>query len=343
MAFTGCNRRVFSSGAASLVALAAAPALRAQPRLEKSRLTLAFTAKSDFRFLPLIVAEQLGYFSARGVELDIGDFPSGSADVVAGSFEQIIRLHDQGQRVQSFVLLNRSPAVSMGISSRALPHYQSLANLKGMRVGVTKLGSLSHITASVVLARGGVKGTELSFIAVGSGNAALAALRSGQIDAICHTEPVMTQLEQKGDIRIIADTRTLKGSRDIFGGTLPSACLYASADFVQKNPRTVQALTDAVVHSLKWLQTAGPSDIIKTVPEAYLLGDRALYLAAFNKLREVISPDGLMPDDGPRTALQVLAAFDTSIKTGSIDLGRTYSNLFASQVSEPFKARRPSV
>jgi NitT/TauT family transport system substrate-binding protein len=152
----------------------------------------------------------------------------------------------------------------------------------------------------------------------------------------------MTQLEQRGDIRIIADTRTLKGSREVFGGTLPGACIFASSEFVQKNPHTVQALTDAVVHSLKWLLTAGPSDIIKTVPETYLLGDRAVYLAAFNKLREVISPDGVMPDDGPRTALRVLAAFDASIKTATIDLGRTYSNLFAKQVPELFKARRPN-
>lgn len=341
MAFTGCNRRIFSSTAASLVALAAVPALRAQPRLEKTRLPLALTTKSDFRFLPVIIAEQLGYFSAQGLELEIGDFALGSADVVAGSYEQVINLHDKGQRVQSFVLLSRSPALSMGISSRALPHHQSLTNIKGLKVGVARLGSLSHITARTMLARADVRSAELSFIAVGNGAAALTALRSGQIDAICHTEPVMTQLEQKGDVRIIADTRSMKGTLDLFGGPMPMACLYASADFIQKNPHTVQALTDALVHSLKWLQTAGPSDIIRTIPEAYLLGDRALYLAAFNKLREVISPNGVMPDDGPRTALRVLAAFDASLKTGSIDLGRTYSNLFAKQVPELFKARRP--
>lgn len=340
MAFTGCTRRTFSSTAASLAALAAAPALRAQPRLEKTRLTLALASMSDFRFLPVVIAEQLGYFGAQGLELDIGDFPVGSADVVAGSFEQVISQHDKGHKVQSFVLLSRSPALSMGISSRALPHYQSLLNLKGKKVGVNKQGSLSHITATAVLARGGVSGAEVSFMTVGSGNAALTALRSGQIDAICHTEPVMTQLEQKGDIRIIADTRTLKGAFDVFGGPMPMACLYASADFAQKNPHTVQALTNAVVHSLKWLQTAGPGDIIKTVPEAYLLGDRALYLAAFNKMRDVISPNGLMPEEGPGTVLRVLSAFDPSIKTGSIDLGRTYSNLFARQVPELFKARR---
>jgi NitT/TauT family transport system substrate-binding protein len=153
-----------------------------------------------------------------------------------------------------------------------------------------------------------------------------------------NTDPVMTMLEQKGEIRIIADTRTPKGTVDVFGGSMPAGCLYASVDFVQKNPNTVQALTHAIVHSLKWLQTAGPSDIVKTVPEAYLLGDRALYLAAFDKVREAISTDGLITEDGARTAVRTLASFDPAIKAEKIDLALTYTNTFARKAKERFKA-----
>ena len=52
---------------------------------------------------------------------------------------------------------------------------------------------------------------------------------------------------------------------------MPAGCLYAPSEFILKNPGTCQALAHAVVHSLKWLQTAGPSDMIKTVPESHLL------------------------------------------------------------------------
>ena len=47
-----------------------------------------------------------------------------------------------------------------------------------------------------------------------------------------------------------------------------TACLYTRADFVKANPNTCQALANAVVRGLKWLQTAGPSDIIKTGGDA---------------------------------------------------------------------------
>jgi NitT/TauT family transport system substrate-binding protein len=167
----------------------------------------------------------------------------------------------------------------------------------------------------------------------------LAALRSGQIDAICNAEPVITTLEQKGEVRIVADTRSLKGTVEVFGGPMPATCLFAASEFLEKNPNTVQALTSAVVHALKWLQTAGPSDIIKTVPEAYLLGDRALYLAAFDRVRESISPDGLMPVEGPATVLKALTTFDSSVKADRIELIRSYSNEYAKKVKDPFQLR----
>ena len=119
---------------------------------------------------------------------------------------------------------------------------------------------------------------------------------------------------------------------------MPAACLYASAEFIQKHPNTCQALTNAIVHGLKWLQTAGPGDIIKTVPETYLLGDRALYLASFDKVREAIAIDGLVPAEGPRTALTAIASFDPSVKAEKIDLAKLYTNDFARRAKDRFKA-----
>jgi NitT/TauT family transport system substrate-binding protein len=226
----------------------------------------------------------------------------------------------------------------MGISTKTMPDYKTVADLRGKKIGVSAPGSSTNMMANLILSRAGLKSTDVSFIGVGTAAGALAAFRSGQIDAMSNTDPVITMLEQKGEIRITADTRTLKGTLDVFGGAMPAGCLYAPVEFVEKNPNTVQALTNAIVQSLKWLQTAGPSDIVKTVPEAYLLGDRALYLAAFDKVREAISPDGVISDEGARTALRTLASFDASIKPDKIDLPLTYTNSFSRKAKERFKA-----
>ena len=342
------NRRAFAAVTALSAAAVAAPALWAQPRLEKTRISIAVEGKAAFYYLPLTIAEQLGYFKAEGLEVEISDFAGGSralqavvdgsADVVSGGYEHTINLQSRGQKFQSFVLQGRAPGIAMGISSKTMPNYKSVADLKGKKIGISAPGSSTHMVANLILSRAGLKAGDVSFIGVGTAAGAVSAFRSGQIDAMSNVDPVMTMLEQKGEIRIIADTRTLKGTVDVFGGSMPAACLYAPLEFIQKNPHTVQALTHAMVHSLKWLQTAGPSDIIKTVPETYLLGDRAMYLAAFDKVREAISPDGMIHDEGPSTALKVLASFDSAIKVDKIELSKTYTNEFAKKAKERFKA-----
>lgn len=342
------NRRHFATVAACVGASVVAPALWAQSRLEKTKIAIAVGGKAAFYYLPLTIAEQLGFFKAEGLDVEISDFAGGSralqavvggsADVVSGAFEHTISMQAKGQRFQAFVMQGRAPAIAMGVSLKTMPNYKTLADLKGKKIGISAPGSSTNMVANLILSRAGLKPGDVSFIGVGTAAGALSAFRAGQIDAMSNVDPVMTMLEQKGEIRIIADTRTLKGTVDVFGGAMPAGCLYASAEFVQKNPNTVQALTSAMVHSLKWLQTAGPSDIIKTVPESYLLGDRALYLAAFNKVREAISPDGMMAEEGPRTAARVLASFDASIKVEKIDLSKTFTNEFARKAKDRFKA-----
>ena len=339
------NRRQFTALAAATVA---APSLRAQGKPEKSKVAIAVGGKAAFYYLPLTISEQLGYFKSEGLDVEISDFAGGSrslqalvggsADVVAGAYEHTINMQSKNQFIQSIVLMGRAPQIAMGVSTKAMPSYKTIADLRGKKIGVSAPGSSTNMVANLVLARAGLKASDVSYVGVGTSAGALAALRSGQIDAMSNTDPVMTMLEQKGEVKIISDTRTLKGTQEVFGGTMPAACFYTHAEFVQKNPNTCQALANAIVHGLKWLQTAGPSDIIKTVPEGYLLGDRALYLASFNKVREAIALDGMLPDDGARTALKALASFVPSIKSDKIDLAKTYTNEFARRAKEKYKA-----
>lgn len=342
------TRRTFAGGTALAAAALALPALRAQPKLEKTKIALAVGGKAAFYYLPLTISEQLGYFKAEGLDIEISDFAGGaralqavvggSADVCSGAFEHTINLQSKNQMFQAFVLQGRAPQIAFGVSTKNMPNYKTVADLKGKRIGVSAPGSSTNMMANLVLSRAGLKPGDVSFIGVGTAAGALTALRSGQIDAMSNTDPVMTMLEQKGEVKIISDTRTLKGTIEVFGGSMPAACLYAPMEFVQKNPNTCQAMANAIVHGLKWLQTAGPGDIIKAVPESYLLGDRALYLASFNKVRESISLDGIIPDDGARTALKALASFDPTIKADKIDIAKTYTNEFARRAKDRFKA-----
>lgn len=315
--------------------------------LEKPKVSIAVGGKNLFYYLPLTVAEQLGYFKDEGLQVEISDFAGGakalqamvggSADVVSGAYEHTINMQAKGQPITAFVLQGRAPQIVMLASNKTLPNYKSVADLKGKKIGVTAPGSSTNMMANFVLARAGLKPTDVSFIGVGAAAGALSAMRSGQIDAMANLDPVITMLEQKNEVKVIADTRTLKDTNNIFGGLMPAATLYAPEAFIKKNPNTTQALTNAMVRALKWLQKAGPSDIVKVVPESYLLGDRALYLEAFMKVREALSPDGTIPDSGTKTMLKALQTFEPDLAGKNIDLNRTYTNAFVVKANQKYK------
>ncbi|HNI85420.1 MAG: ABC transporter substrate-binding protein [Rubrivivax sp.] len=336
-----------------LKTLLAAPAAVALPRLafaqgkpEKSKLTIAVGGKNLFYYLPLTIAEQLGYFKDEGLQVEIPDFAGGakalqalvggSADVVSGAYEHTINMQAKNQPIMSFVLQGRAPQIVLAVSTRNMPGYKSIADLKGKKIGVTAPGSSTAMMASYVLAKAGLKASDVSFIGVGASSGAISAVKSGQVDAIANLDPVITMLQRDNLIKVVADTRTLKDTQSVYGGPMPAACLYTPVKFVQDNPGTTQALANAMVRALRWLQKAGPSDIVKTVPDSYLLGDRALYLAAWERVREAISPDGLMPEAGPATALRMLQTFEDSLKGKPIDLGKTYTNNFARKAAAKY-------
>jgi NitT/TauT family transport system substrate-binding protein len=322
--------------------------VRGQSRGEKTKVNLAVAGKASFYYLPLVVAEQLGFFEAEGIALEIIDFPSsvraqqaltsGNADVVCGAFEHLINLHSKHQYVQSFVALGRAPQMAMGVSIKNMPNYRRLADLRGKKIGIAAPGTGTNIMANLLLQRAGLQQSDVSYIGVGMTTGAISAIRSGQIDAICNLEPAMTQLELKGDIKIIADSRTLRGTQAVFGGDMPGACLFALPDYIQKNRLVVQALSNAIVRALKWLQAAGPRDLIRGMPEASLLGDRGLFLATYQNLRESISLDGMTSDEAAKLSLKVMVNFDAAVKAERLDINKAYTNMFAKQAKSQFDA-----
>jgi NitT/TauT family transport system substrate-binding protein len=109
---------------------------------------------------------------------------------------------------------------------------------------------------------------------------------------------------------------------------MPGGCLYATQRFIDTQPAATQALTTALVRADAWIQRASLDQILATVPESYLLGDADVYRAALTAGRPALSPDGLIPEGAPETALRALSLLDPSL-TGSVyDLGACYTNEF---------------
>jgi NitT/TauT family transport system substrate-binding protein len=321
-----------------LAAVALALSSAAHAQIEKPDVHIAVGGKTALYYLPLTITERLGYFKDEGLNVRISDFAGGtrsleavvggSADVVAGAYEHTINMQSRRQNFQAFVLTGAAPQITVAISSKLADKYKSPKDLKGLKVGVSAPGSSTNMVINYLAAQGGLKPTDFAVIGVGQGATVVAAVDQGRVDVISQTDPAVTMLEKTNKVKVIAETRTPEGTQKIFGGPMPAASLYSPVEFVRKYPNTVQALTNATVRALKWMQDASPQQILATVPEEYLLGDKAMYLFAYNNVKTAYSKDGYFSEAGAKTTLKALASFNPNVKPQEINLAQTYTNEF---------------
>jgi len=333
---------------AALAAFAASFGVHAQT--EKRDVHIAVGGKTALYYLPLTITERLGYFKDEGLNVRISDFAGGtrsleavvggSADVVSGAYEHTINMQSRRQSFQAFVLAGAAPQISVAISTKLAAKYHSPKDLKGLKVGVSAPGSSTNMVINYVLAQGGLKPEDVAIIGVGQGATVISAMDQGRVDVISQTDPAVTMLEKEGKVKVIAETRTPEGTAKLFGGPMPAASLYAPVDFIRKNPNTVQALTNATVRALKWMQQASPQQILATVPEEYLLGNQAMYLFAYNNVKTAYSKDGYFSDAGAKTTLKALASFNPNIKPESINLASTYTNEFVKKANAKYPTKK---
>ncbi|HEX2215688.1 MAG TPA: ABC transporter substrate-binding protein [Xanthobacteraceae bacterium] len=334
--------RFLTAAVAFVIGTAVAGTASAQAP-EKKEITLAVGGKGLLYYLPLTLAERLGHFKEQGLEVTVNDFAGGakslqalvggSVDSVAGAYEHTMRMQAKGQDIKAVIELGRFPGMVLAVKKAHEGKVKTFGDLKGMKVGVTAPGSSTNFLLNALIGKDGLKPTDVSVIGVGGGPGAVAAMKRGDIDALVNLDPVISKLEQDGDIFILADTRTEEGNMKLFGGNNPAAVIYLKTDFIEKNPATVQRLVNAFYKTLKWLEKATPEQIAATVPPEYHLGDQGLYMKAVQASRPMYSKDGIVSQKGMQNAHDMLVQFDEELKKANVDLTKTFDDRFVKKAA----------
>ena len=340
-------RRFMRTMGALCLALAMAAGAWAQAP-EKKKITIAVGGKSLFYYLPLTVAERKGYFKDEGLEVEIPDFAGGaralqalvggSADMVSGAYEHTINMAAKKQPIKAVVLQAKYSSIALVMSKEKAAKYKSAKDLKGWKIGVTAPGSSTNMFVNNLLAKDGLKPTDVSIVGVGTGAGAVAAMEKGELDAISNLDPVLTQLESTGKFVAVADSRTEKGMKDIYGGDYHASVIYITEEFIKKNPNTVQAVVNAVVRADKWVAKATPQEIVDLMPAEYKAGNPSLYKEGLLKNMIGYSENGELSMKAAENVYKVLRQFEPSVMAaGKIDLNTTFDNSFVKKANAKYK------
>ena len=330
------------AAAAMLVGIASAQAP------EKRKITIAVGGKNLFYYLPLTVAERLGYFKDEGLDVEIPDFAGGakalqalvggSADMVSGAYEHTINMAAKKQPIKAVVLQMKFNAMALAMSKERAAKFKGAKDMKGWKIGVTAPGSSTNMYVNNILVKEGLKPTDVSIVGVGTGAGAFAALDKGELDALVNLDPVLTQLEATGKFVTLYDTRTEKGMKDVYGGDYMAAVIYVTDEFVKKNPNTVQAVVNAMVRADKWIAKATPQQIVDLMPAEFKAGNPSLYKEGLLKNMIGFSENGVMSMKAAENVYKVLYKFEPSVmNAGKIDLASTFDNSFVEKANKKFR------
>jgi NitT/TauT family transport system substrate-binding protein len=201
------------------------------------------------------VPKHLGFFAAEGLDVSIQNtqtgmvsaqlLQSGNAQLGTTAGDAILSVRERGGDLESVFNLKRNPGTFMVVLPDSPIH--ELADLKGKTIGAPSFGAGGGLALKQNLIEIGITPEQYTGIATGAGPSAIAALRSGKIDALVVWDAMLAAAENTGMKLRIVDIPL----QDNMVGTT----LATSASFADQHPKEVGGYCRAMTKGLLFTMT----------------------------------------------------------------------------------------
>ncbi|NNC63208.1 MAG: ABC transporter substrate-binding protein [Gammaproteobacteria bacterium] len=269
-------------------------------------------AQSSIGTLPLLTAEQNGYFADEQIEVETFQFrggapavqalASGSIDICVCAGDHAVRLRSRGLPAKIIAGLTERHGYAM--LALGTSEVSGLGDLLGKRLGITSPGSLTDNSARYVLSDLGIDpDRDLTFASIGVGIPMKAALDTGAIDVGLFTTPDVQAVMAGGDYKIIHDFRT-------WGYT--ALDLIARERFLNSNGDHARAFLRAVIRAQDLLHVDAVA-LENALTEMYPTFDAALIEQLVVDVPESLARGGEVSQDGYNRMIMVLGAVEPEL------------------------------
>ncbi len=251
----------------SILALFAAAWLGGALPSHAETLHVGAPAANVFDFLPLRVGMQKGFFAKYGLEIEAIDFQGGAKlqqAMIAGSIDMAvsggtdIAFIAKGAPELAVAAMS-GPPLGLGVIVPYDSPAKTADDLKGMKVGVTTVGSLTEWLVRRLMQQKGWGPNDVTVVPAGSIPAETAALATGHIDAMVAGVGLGFQLE------LSKRGRLLFPFSDIVHEFLNGA-IFASSQIIHDNPDAVRRFLKGWFENIAFMRAnkAEAAEIVRT-------------------------------------------------------------------------------
>jgi NitT/TauT family transport system substrate-binding protein len=224
---------------------------------QSTKIACGYTAVTDFA--TAFIAKEEGYFSKRGLDVEMKFIPLNStipAAIQADSLQiggptpsVFLQSVDGGldHVVVAGAGLTSKAITAFGLVARAGSGIRTAQDCVGKKIGVPGLGAFLHVTFRAWLKKSGVDYKKVNFIEASfpqHGD----LLRGGSIDAVVTADPFMSRILDSGNGYVAAYYSTFLEEGN------PTIVYAAKREWVQKNAASAKAFRDALVEAAAFMK-----------------------------------------------------------------------------------------
>jgi NitT/TauT family transport system substrate-binding protein len=264
-------------------------------------------------YLPSYVAFAKGFFKEEGLDVSMktswgsdkgtAALLSGNADIVLVGPETAVYIQkgESPEKVRIFCSLTATDG-SMLVSRQKLDSFD-WKSLKGKTILSWRVGSMPALFLEHILRSHGLDPEkDVNVITNLAAPARHGAFASGTGDFATFFEPDVATMEKNGTGHFVTSIGRAVGNVDY-------TVFMATNSFITKNPKIVQAWTNAIYKAQKYSHQADPAVIAKEIAEFFPKVDLDLLEKSVRRYRDldILRKDPLVPPDGIQGLQDLLA------------------------------------
>ncbi len=289
------------------------------------------------------VAEQLGFFSDEGLKVEhitiegvlVSEaLMAGTVDFAGPGYAHLPKAQLAKQDMVMIALFNQLSGFSLMVSPKYKDKIKSVKDLEGKTLGVTSIGSGTHMWLNYLLTKSGIDPSKCTFVGLGTSGIA-ASLQKGKIHAGIGIEPFTTKLTEAG-ASILVDGRTMEESLKVFGSPYILIGLTTNPKTIKERAELCQRMVNAIVRTNLFIASASAQLLADLMPDS-ITGtgqDKETWIKGLSAYKEggVFPANSEITYDGAKCVVESLVPFVKKLKRAEeIDIKATYDNSFVAK------------